>query len=235
MSWEKKREVLCLTVVFPPSPPCSCRSQRQRCLHEQKIVLAEYRGIALVNTLSARVGKRQLWVEFIASFVCNCTCHSTFPLRARTYCPSGSRRLFVDRVRASCLFSSLSVFASNSLCSRFSCILLILRATAPTMLMVVVTDWLGCWWWVYIVWRRADRDLFSLFALSVGLFLLHLLFSGLFTLCVCAWFSLRTRRQSERGRERERCAFVYYRLKRGETYNDLRTFIYISRHSRVYK
>jgi hypothetical protein len=101
--------------------------------------------------------------------------------------------------------------------------LLILRATAPTMLMVV-TDWLGWWWWVYIVWRRTDHDL-SLFR-SVYFFLFFffcIFFSSVYSRCVCA-LDLAWEQEE---RERERCAFVYYRLKRGETYNDLRTFIYI--------
>lgn len=48
--------------------------------------------------------------------------------------------------------------------------------------------------------------------------------SSVYSRCMlCAWFSLRAKQD----REKERCAFVYYRLKKGETYNDLSTFIYI--------
>lgn len=94
---------------------------------------------------------------------------------------------------------------------------------------MVVTDWLGWWWWVYIVWRRTDRNLspFPLSLFSFGRFIPSSSSSSssassfhrsIHVVCALdlAW-----------DKERDRCAFVYYRLKRGETYNDLRTFIYI--------
>lgn len=95
---------------------------------------------------------------------------------------------------------------------------------------MVVADWLGWWWWVHGVMtnKRVRSFFFPPFGRFISSYSASSFHRSIRVFCALdlAW---------EHREEKERCAFVYYRLKRGETNNDLHThnsYIYI--HTYVY-